>query len=170
MKEISLNVENYNEHLFHYPCINPIGKYLENKIVWVLNDNESNTKYLRSIVEAGAKIENILEIDLLCSVFTPEIAIVFPPKQLTDNVPSGDTQEEYYRIMEHYIHFCELDRMAYYAITGLVAGLGKMYAPRSIFVNSVILNDNLDIFLVSDWIAYLVSDNSNNIVGQNIKL
>ena len=164
MKEISLNVENYNEHLFHYPCINPIGKYLENKIVWVLNDN------------------------------------VFPPKQLTDNVPSGDTQEEYYRIMEHYIHFsqmmvhrmsdqpttfnhllfvlppyadeysCELDRMAYYAITGLVAGLGKMYAPRSIFVNSVILNDNLDIFLVSDWIAYLVSDNSNNIVGQNIKL
>ena len=47
---------------------------------------------------------------------------------------------------------CELDRMAYYAITGLVAGLGKMYAPRSIFVN------------------YLVSDNSNNIVGQNIKL
>lgn len=60
--------------------------------------------------------------------------------------------------------------MAYYAITGLVAGLGKMYAPRSIFVNSVILNDNLDIFLVSDWIAYLVSDNSNNIVGQNIKL
>ena len=200
MKEISLNVENYNELLFHYPCINPIGKYLENKIVWVLNDNESNTKYLRSIVEAGAKIENILEIDLLCSVFTPEIAIVFPPKQLTDNVPSGDTQEEYYRIMEHYIHFsqmmvhrmsdqpttfnhllfvlppyadeysCELDRMAYYAITGLVAGLGKMYAPRSIFVNSVILNDNLDIFLVSDWIAYLVSDNSNNIVGQNIKL
>ena len=108
MKEISLNVENYNEHLFHYPCINPIGKYLENKIVWVLNDNESNTKYLRSIVEAGAKIENILEIDLLCSVFTPEIAIVFPPKQLTDNVPSGDTQEEYYRIMEHYIHFSQM--------------------------------------------------------------
>ena len=31
MKEISLNVENYNEHLFHYPCINPIGKYLGNK-------------------------------------------------------------------------------------------------------------------------------------------
>ena len=65
---------------------------------------------------------------------------------------------------------CELDRMDYYDITGLVSGLGKMYAPRSIFVNSVILNDNLDIFLVSDWIAYLVSDNSNNIVGQNIKL
>ena len=150
MKEISLNVENYNEHLFHYPCINPIGKYLENKIVWVLNDNESNTKYLRSIVEAGAKIENILEIDLLCSVFTPEIAFVLPPYA-----------DEY---------SCELDRMAYYAITGLVAGLGKMYAPRSIFVNSVILNDDLDIFLVSDWIAYLVSDNSNNIVGQNIKL
>lgn len=39
MKEISLNVENYNEHLFHYPCINPIGKYLENKIVWVLEFN-----------------------------------------------------------------------------------------------------------------------------------
>ena len=60
--------------------------------------------------------------------------------------------------------------MAYFALSGLVQGLGKIYASKGLFVNALVLGDNTDKELTTEWITFLISNNSNNIVGQIITL
>ena len=64
----------------------------------------------------------------------------------------------------------ELPKMAHYSIYGLIKGLGKMYAPYSLLVNGIILNENDPIKNLQERILYLASDNSCNTVGQIFKL
>jgi hypothetical protein len=201
MKEYTfIKKDSYNELLFRYPCVSPVGKYMEGSSVWVLNDNELNNRYLVDAITSGIKTKTLHKMEYIHNEPTPQAAIIFPPSCKEQEDPKCYYEEEYYRIMNHYIHFTQmmvhkmsgvgnefhhllfvlppnanqysakLRGMAYYALNGLVEGLGKMYAPKGIFVNGLILNNEVDEQLTSEWITFLISNNSNNIVGQNIKL
>ena len=57
-------------------------------------------------------------------------------------------------------------RMAYYAIYGLIQGLGRLYAAKNLFVNGIIMNENNPQKNLKERIQYLSADNSCNTVGQ----
>ena len=63
----------------------------------------------------------------------------------------------------------KLNMMAYYAIYGLVKGLGELYAPKGIFVNGLMPSKNIS-SIASEWLSFLLSNNSNNIVGEIVSL
>lgn len=196
MRTIKINYYNQNPHLFDYPMENQ--NCLSDRKAYILNDNTDFEPCIKYLEEKGIKIQNFTSTESISNEVSPEIAIVFPPKNIT-NVDI-DSRDEYYRILFHYIKFAQLminnmskqsdiyhhlififphnadhyssklGDMAYYALTGLIGGLGKIYASQLIIVNGLIMGNKILDNQLTTWIEYLVSNNSNNLVGQNIKL
>lgn len=194
MRSIKIDYYNHNPHLFDYPMESMLS--LSGRTACILNDDKSFDSCIRHLEEKGIKLMNYSSMEGVPDEICPEIAIIFPPKEVIG--ADADSRKEYYRIMFHYIKFaqlmvknmskhpevfhhlifvfpsgadclsCKLRDMAYYALTGLTAGLGKMYAPLSIVVNGLIIGGDQEDQL-SIWMEYLISNNSNNLIGQNIK-
>lgn len=196
MRSIKIDYYNHHSHLFNYPMESMHS--LSGRTSCILNDDANFDSCIESLRNRGVKVISCKTIEDVPDGICPEIAIVFPPKNVA--VVDTDSRDEYYRIMYHYVKFaqrmviimgqypdvfhhlifvlpygsdqcsCKLRDMAYYALTGLTAGLGKTYAPESIIVQGLILGENTQSTELAFWMEYLVSNNSNNIVGQNIKL
>ena len=172
-----------SDHLFRYPCKDPNSKHLEKRIVAIFD--KSSTIRPEWFTKYGADVIVNPSDDELKKV---KIVVVMP------NNATG-----YYDILDYYVHLLqkvvrllktkhnykhiivvlpadsdeystELSRMAYYAVYGLVKGLGKLYAPYSLFVNGVILNRTNPTNNLEGRITYLASDNSCNTIGQIFKL
>lgn len=183
MKSFFIQLDTCSNHLFKYPCKNPNGKHLENRTV-VIYDNEF-------IVKAGWFRE--YGADTIVNPNDEEY------KQAKIAVVMPNNGHDYYEVLDYYIHTLqklvlsmkskhnfkhlivvlppksdeystELPKMAHYSIYGLIKGLGKMYAPYSLFVNGIILNEDDPIKNLQERILYLASDNSCNTVGQIFKL
>lgn len=188
MKNIRfIQKEVYNDKLFDYPCINSNSRFLQNKKVCIFDtDNIVNTEWF---TELGTDV--LINPDN-GNVSFFNIGIVAPIKANTDD------DKGYYQIIDYYIETLQLFihklkdmpgfnhivvilpehsdeystsliQMAYYAVYGLIKGLGERYAPYGLFINGIILNKDPRKGL-QNWLFLLSSDNSNNIVGQVFKL
>lgn len=176
-------IESCSDHLFRYPCKDPNGSYLEKRTVAVY-DSSSIVK-AEWFTECGAEVLiNPSDEDMSKA----KIAIVMP-----------NNGKGYYEVLDYYIqtlqklvssmklkhnfkhivvvlparsdeYSTDFTRMAHYAVYGLIKGLGKMYAPFSLIVNGIILNEEEPIKYLQERVLYLVSDNSCNTIGQVFKL
>lgn len=185
MKNIYLYQKEYcPDDLFKYPCKDPNGEHLERRSVVIYDKN--------SIIDA-VWFKDCGAADVIINPSDEEmakakIAVVMP-----------NDGKDYYDVLDYYIHTLqklvlsmkskhnfkhmivvlppksdehsiELPRMAYYAVYGLIKGLGKMYAQNCLYVNGIILNDEDPLRFLRERIIYLASDNSCNTVGQVFKL
>lgn len=171
------------DHLFKYPCKDPNSRHLEKRTVAIYDRN--------AIVEPEWFMQHGADVLVNPSdeeMSKAKIAVIMP------NMGNG-----YYEVLDYYVQLLqkllrsmkdkhnfkhiivilpaksdeystELSRMAYYAVYGLIKGLGKMYAKNSLFVNGIILNEESSIKYLEDRVVYLASDNSCNTVGQVFKL
>lgn len=176
-------VKTCSDRLFGYPCKDPNSHYLEKRMV-VVYDNSSILK-TDWFLEYGAEVAFNPSDEMMTNA---KIAIVMP-----------NNGHDYYEVLDYYIHLLQklvrsmkskhnfkhivvvlppksdeystdYVRMAHYAVYGLIKGLGKMYAPYSLFVNGIILNGSDQLKFLKERILYLASDNSCNTVGQVFKL
>lgn len=189
MKNFSLFVtDSCSDRLFDYPCVNPNSNYLTDKKISLFGDNCEDVAAFFMAHHANVII-NPSNKDTSFS----QLGIVLPIGI------SEDTEQGYYRVLDYYVetlqllihklagtdeythivvllppHSDEMDisflRMAYYAVYGLVMGLGKLNAYKRVFINGIIPSENLAEDTLFRWVKFLLSDNSNNIVGQVIKL
>jgi len=188
MKNIILEIEHCDNQLLQYPCVDSNDFFLiDKKISLFSNDDLIDSSWFEN---KGAKVnKNPSDKE---SSFS-NIGIVCPLQN------SEDSEKGYYSVFDYYIKKIQLlihkqkgtpgfkhliivlpsqsdecgfsyDRMAYYALSGLVKGLAKIYGENSIFINGIILNDNNNIDSLRQVILYLSSDNSNNTVGQLFKI
>lgn len=84
--------------------------------------------YELSLKKKGIEVKHYKDIEEISDDVCPEIAIVFPPKNIIG--VDADSKGEYYRILYHYIKFAQMMAL----------------------------------------LEYLILNNSNNLIGQNIKL
>ena len=177
-----------NDKLFEYPCVDSNGKYLDGRKTLLFN----SVGYIDAskLEELGAEVYIDPNND---EMSFPRIGVIAP-------VETKETNEKaYYHILDYYIHtlqtiihkmgaskgynhivvllpsganqcHSDLEGMAYYAVYGLIQGLGAMYAPIGIFINGIVLSETNNVKLTTDWIAFLASDNACNMVGQVICL
>lgn len=171
------------DHLFIYPCKDSNTKHLEKRTVAIYgNDLIIKQEWF---TEYGAEVMVNPSDEELTKA---KIAVLMP-----------NSGQSYYEVLDYYVqhlqklvksmknkhnfkhiivvlpaqsdeYSIELPRMAHYAIYGLIKGLGKMYAPNSLFVNGIILNQDDSRKFLQDRVLYLASDNSCNTVGQIFKL
>ena len=177
-----------NEKLFEYPCVDSNGRFLDcRKTIAFNTGGYINTSKLEAL---GAEV--YIDPQNLDMAY-PRIGIVAP-------IEINETNEKaYYQILDYYIHtlqtithkmgaskgynhivvllppganqcHSDLEGMAYYAVYGLIQGLGAIYAPKGIFINGIVLSEINNVELTTDWTAYLASDNACNMVGQVICL
>ena len=189
MKSIRLYVkDSCSDKMFEYPCFNSNTNFLGGKKVSVFGDNcEGIVDYLKLYNAVVTLNPSNKETSF------SQIGIVLP-KGAADN-----TEEGYYQILDYYVETLQLliheqsgvdefthivvvlpphsdeigisfIKMAYYAVYGLIKGLGEINAPRRVFINGIILNEETNESILKDWIRLLSSNNSNNIIGQVIKL
>ena len=194
MNSIRLETQNIMDTLFEYPMVDPNSNYLDGKNIVVVTDNNDKWNVcLDSLKSKGADLEIGIQESCSGSLYG---GIIFPP---SIDGKESDT-DKYYRILEHYIfnaqklikclgknnktfrhvlfvlpahsdeYSTELDQMAYYAVYGLVKGLGEIYGPKAIFVNGLMLNEKVQNEMASEWASFLISTNANNIIGEIIKL
>ena len=178
-----LKGESCSNLLFQYPCKDTNCEYLAKRTV-AIYDNASIVKP-DWFKEKGAEVVvNPSDEEMK----NAKIAVLMPNYEL-----------DYYDVLDYYIihlqklirsmkdkhnfkHIIvvlpsksdefstDLSRLAHYAVCGLIKGLGKAYARKSLYVNGIILNEcNPNTFL-KERILYLASDNSCNTVGQIYKL
>lgn len=181
----------YKELLFKYPCVKTEG-CLNDKNIWI-RTSEEHPAIETFLLEKEANVRCVLSNEYLHEVERPNFAIVLPLEK------AEESEAGYYEIMNHYIKFTQmlvhkmpdnnefahivyilpqcsnqfsskLTNMAYYALNGLAKGLGLLYAKKGIIVNAIILSDMANIAMTENWLNLLLSDNSNNIVGQCIEL
>jgi hypothetical protein len=187
MIEINLfNKKIIEDFLFEYPLVDPNSEYLKNKEILILGEIEDDI-----LEEVKLKKANLIRLDSFNGDTIPYGAILAP-------VQGDDSCEGYYKIIDYYIlnlqkiikvmqreksfhHIVvmlpqesnvpsvKLNMMAYYAIYGLVKGLGELYAPKGIFVNGLMPSKNIS-SIASEWLSFLLSNNSNNIVGEIVSL
>lgn len=187
MKRIDFCVkESCSDALFSYPCVDANSKHLSKRITSIYGED----RIIQNdwIKELGGTIAETEE-----EKAKAKIAIVCP------NKISKLGEDLYYEVLDYYIETLqflvsnmkskhnfkhivvilpsksdetstEFDRMAYYAIYGLVKGLGKTYAQYNLYVNGIILNSLDPNLYLKERIQYLISDNSCNTVGQIFKL
>lgn len=185
MKSVYLYQKEYcPDDLFKYPCKDPNGKHLERRTV-VIYDNKSmiDPDWFYDCGAADVMINPGDE-----EMAKAKIAVVMP-----------NDGKDYYGVLDYYVHTLqklvrsmkskhnfkhiivvlpaksdeyssELTRMAYYAVYGLIKGLGKMYAANRLLVNGVILDESEPLRFLRERVVYLASDNSCNTVGQVFKL
>lgn len=178
----------FKDKLLNYPCVDSNTAYFSGRKINVVG----NTDYLdiERLSILGAEVHvNSTNKELS---FT-NVGILSVPFITTTSI------ECYYQILDYYIQnlqvfvhkmkglegynhivvilpphseesSIELDRMAYYAVYGLVKGLGELYAPHGLFINGIVLNDDPNEKYITEWVTYLSSDNSCNTVGQVICL
>lgn len=185
-----LKVEECSESLLTYPCKDPNSLPLDSQTV-VLCDK---CKIIKSewLKELGATVYVKDELDGE-KVDNCSIGIITPETFMK----SGE--EVFHEVLDFYIstiqvfikhlknlqnikhlivilparsdeYSTEFSRMAYYAIYGLIRGLGKMYATNNLYVNGIILNEKDPLKNLKERIQYLASNNSCNTVGQIFKL
>lgn len=177
-----------SDKMFEYPCINSNNNILDGKKVSVFgNECDKIVEFLR-ICNANVTFNPSNK-----ETSFSQIGIVFP-KDVKE-----DTEEGYYHIVDYYVETLQLlihkmsgvdefthivavlppqsdemgisfHKMAYYAVYGLVQGLGELNAPQRIIINGIIPSDSTNSDLLINWIKFLSSNNANNIVGQIIKL
>lgn len=167
---------------FKYPCVDANGRFLTGKKVCVFGN--SGLIDLDFLNDLGAEV--LINPDNKSTSFS-NIGIVLLPTV----TQSGENL--YFEILDYYIQTLKLlvhkqksiegfkhivvclpkdveqwsteyDKLAYYAIYGLVKGLGAQYAKNGLFINGIKISDFDDI--TKRYIQLLVSDNSCNIVGQ----
>lgn len=194
MKSIHLETQTILDTLFEYPMVDPNTDYLSGKTIAVItDDNDKWSPCLESIITKGANLIFSTEEGYDSTLYG---GIIFPPTISDKSNPT----DAYYKILEHYIfnaqsliksmkrdkksfkhilfvlpahsdeYSTELDKMAYYAVYGLVKGLGEIYGPQAVFVNGLMLDETVNNELVSEWASFLISTNANNIIGEIIKL
>ena len=183
MRNIFIQLDTCSNHLFKYPCKDPNGKHLEKRTVAIYGSD--------SVVQPGWFTEYGAEVIVNPSdeeMNKAKIAVLMP-----------NYGQDYYEVLDYYVHHLqklvrsmkdmhnfkhiivvlparsdeystELPRMAYYAVYGLIKGLGKTYAKNSLFINGIILNEEDPQKFLKDRVVYLSSDNSCNMVGQIFKL
>lgn len=167
---------------FKYPCVDANSKFLSGKKVCVFGNAELiDTAFLSDL---GAEV--LINPDNKSTSFS-NIGIVLPP-YITQN---GEML--YFEILDYYIQSLKLlihkqksvqgykhivvclpsyanrvsveyDKLAYYAIYGMVRGLGAKYAQNGLFINGIMTSEFKKGAI--DYIRLLASDNSCNIVGQ----
>jgi NAD(P)-dependent dehydrogenase (short-subunit alcohol dehydrogenase family) len=81
---------------------------------------------------------------------TGNIVFVLPPNAVTPSV-------EYYR-------------MGVFAVIGLIKGLALQYAPQGIVINGIVLGEQKMYQAIAEWVIFLASGNSRNIIGELIIL
>ena len=194
MKSIHLETQTFLDTLFEYPMVDPNTDYLRGKTIAVITDDiDKWSPCLESIRAKGSTLISASQDDNEKKIYG---GIIFPPT-INDYANSTDA---YYKILEHYIfnaqylikrmnnnresfkhvlivlpahsdeYSTELDGMAYYAVYGLVKGLGELYGPNAIFVNGLMLNESDSFEMASEWASFLISTNANNIIGEIIKI
>ena len=119
---------------------------------------------------------------------------------IAPNTYGQDTEDSYFDILNYYIEHLQLlihkqkgiagfkhilvvlpaesdkcstklNKMAFYSIYGLIKGLGEMYAQYGLYINGLMLpTESVVENQTNMWIRFLATDNSNNIVGQVIKI
>lgn len=191
MKNIYLlTTDGCNDKLFNYPCVDLNSYFLQGKQVCVFDNNSIINKSW--FTELGGSI--ILNPSNKDTSYA-EIGIIAPPAV----IQSEDDEKEYYEIIDYYVEKLQLlinkqkgtggynhvlvilpphsdecgtslKRMAYYAVYGLIKGLGAINAQYGVFINGIILGESENDELLKYWTTILCSDNANNIVGQIIKL
>lgn len=189
MKNIHfITTDGCNDKLFNYPCVNSNSQFLQGKKVCVF-DNYDIVEESWFTDLGGMFFLNPSNDDISFA----NIGVIAPV------IPSEDSEEGYYEIIDYYVEKLQLlihkqkgsggfnhilvllpshsdecstslCRMAYYAIYGLIKGLGETNAKYGIFINGIILGEDNNQDLLKQWTIFLCSDNTNNIVGQIIKL
>lgn len=177
-----------SDKMFEYPCFNSNTNFLDGKKISVFgNNSEDIVAYLKR------NNANVTSNPSNKDTSFSQIGIVLPQKV------TEDTEIGYYKILDYYVETLQLLihkltgvgefthivvllpphsdeigttflQMAYYAVYGLVKGLGEINAPRRVFINGIIPSENTEKDILYKWICLLSSNNSNNIVGQVIKL
>ena len=188
MKNFRIKVDGCKDSMFDYPCVDANSNYLLGKKISIITSNEIvDPSWFEGV---GAMV--LINPENKDTSFT-NVGIVMPCSVISDN------EEGYYQVMDYYIQTLQLFvhkqktlpgfkhlivvlpaksdeystsliRMAYYAVYGLVKGLGKMYGPYGLFVNGIILNENNPQKNLQDRLLLMASDNSCNIIGQVFKL
>lgn len=183
-------INTVKDKLFEYPCVDSNSAFLSGKKVCLFNATDFVN--VEKFIDLGAEVvinpsyEQLIKVR--CAVLS------FPRLNNQD-----DGRDLYYEILDYYIHnlkhliykmqnsegfshllvvlpkysnqYCSTLRgMAYYAIYGLIKGLGKVYAPQGVFVNGILYDEMTEKSLLNEWITYILSDNANNIVGQIIEV
>lgn len=183
MRSLFFKKESCSDHLFRYPCKDPNSRHLEKRTVAVY-DSSSIVK-AEWFIECGAEVLINPSDDDMSKA---KIAVVMP-----------NNAKGYYEVLDYYIqtlqklvnsmklkhnfkhiivvlpaksdeYSTDLSQMAHYAVYGLIKGLGKIYAPFSLIVNGIILNEEENVKFLQDRVVYLASDNSCNTIGQVFKL
>lgn len=198
MRDFQLKLISSRDILYQYPCINPLSGYLKEKEIWVLNAIPAHEDMLIKIKALGGEVKVYDHYEYIHDTRQPSGGIILPPSfSREDNTVDAyyGIMDYYIKFSQMMVHkMSGLDRnspfrhlllvlpfgssqcssmlggMAYYAMTGLVAGLGKMYGNKGLFCAGLELGENTSHELVSEWISYLMSDNSNNTIGELIKL
>lgn len=189
MKNIHfITIDGCNDMLFNYPYIDSNSRYLQGKTICAF-DNNQIIKESWFTELGGAIYTNPLNDETSFA----DVGIITPV------MPSEDSEEGYYEIIDYYVEKLQLlihrqkssdvfnhilvilpshsdecstslRRMAYYAIYGLIKGLGETNAQYGVFINGIILGEDNNQDLLKQWTTFLCSDNANNIIGQIIKL
>ncbi len=189
MKNYRLYVKDTcSDKMFEYPFFNSNTNFLEGKKICVFGDNfEDIVAFFNSNNANVASNPTNKE----CSI--SQIGVVLP------QTVNEDTETGYYQILDYYVETLQLlirnmtgvagfshivvvlpahsdemrtslIQMAYYAVYGLIKGLGELNAPRRIFINGIIISEDLKKDTYYSWVSFLSSNNSNNVVGQVFKL
>ncbi len=175
--------ESCSDNLLKYPCREPNGLFLENRTVAIFDTFDIVNPIWFSKYGADVIVNPSDE-----EMTKAKIAVLMP-----------NYGKDYYEVLDYYVHHLqklvrsmkgkhnykhvivvlpagadiystELPSLAHYAVSGLIKGLGKLYAPFNLYVNGIILNESDTQKYLQEYILYLASDNSCNTVGQIIKL
>lgn len=188
MKNIYLfSQDKIEKRWFKYPCVDTNSKFLSERKICVFGDTD---QFRYSILEEfGAKL--IINPENKECSFTNG-GIILPPKT------EKKGKELYFEILDYYIQILKLlthkqksvegykhiivflpeesnkcsvdfDRLAFFAVYGLIKGLGMQYAPNGLFINGI-MSSNYNEERTFNYIRFLLSDNSCNIVGQIFEL
>ncbi len=177
-----------SDKMFEYPCFNSNTNFLEGKKVSVFGDEcEDIVSYLKRLNANVTLNPSNKETSF------SQIGLVFP------KIVNEDTDVGYYQTLDYYVETLQLLihklsgidefthivvilpfhsdeigsnllQMANYAVGGLVKGLGEINAPRHVFINGIIPSESTRKEMLNNWVRFLSSNNSNNIVGQLFKL
>jgi hypothetical protein len=183
------SIDRCRDDLFNYPCIDSNGLVFADKRICIFDEESLINPDIFS--KAGGTV--FINPSNKETSFS-NVGIIAP------NTRGQDTEDSYFDILNYYIEHLQLlihkqkglagfkhilvvlpvesdkcstklNKMAFYSVYGLIKGLGEMYARYGLYINGLILPTDTVVKNKTDiWIKFLTMDNSNNIVGQVIKI
>lgn len=198
MIDLTITFRKINDSILRIPCINTSLNQFSSKEVWALCEQNEFLEIIDSLKKTGANIQVYDHYEYIHSAIKPNCGLIFPPCVSIDDdsIEAYYKVIDYYfkflQMITHKMYVSKSDNvlghliivlpcgssnfsnklagMAYFSISGLIKGLAKMYADKGIVCCGLELGTTHSKELLTEWICFLSSENSNNIIGDLIKL